>query len=110
MLDHVGIGVSSLCHLSRLPIDALKLDDSVCRRALEESGDAAVVRALLGLARALQLPTVATGVDDARAAEVMGAAGFDYLQGSAIAPLVDEAVGTASMPLPVQQGRKAASG
>ena len=68
-LDDFGTGYSSLAYLHRFPIDILKIDRSFVER-LEGEGDAgggvdavALARAILSLADALGLDTVAEGIE-----------------------------------------------
>ena len=63
-LDDFGTGSSSLAHLRQFPIDVLKIDKSfVDGVATEDSDAAALVRAIVELARTLRLGTVAEGVE-----------------------------------------------
>ncbi len=62
-LDDFGTGYSSLRYLNRFPLDILKIDRSFIKK-LPESGDAsAIVNTILALAKALNLKTVAEGVE-----------------------------------------------
>jgi EAL domain-containing protein (putative c-di-GMP-specific phosphodiesterase class I) len=63
MLDDFGSGYSSIGHLRRFPIDAIKIDGSFIDGLGEQSADAAIVGAILPMARALDLAVVAEGVE-----------------------------------------------
>lgn len=84
-LDDFGTGYSSLSALSTLPVQHLKIDRSFVRHVGEsgEQGDRAleVVRAIVTLARALRLTTVAEGVETAVQADLLRDVGCTFLQG-----------------------------
>ena len=61
-LDDFGTGFSSLSHLHRLPVDALKLDRSFVRSLMQE-GRPAIVESILALAQTLGTPVIAEGVE-----------------------------------------------
>lgn len=62
-LDDFGTGYSSLSYLHELPISTLKIDRSFINRLHDETDGAAIVRAIIVLARNLQIKVVAEGVE-----------------------------------------------
>ena len=62
-VDDFGTGFSSLAHLSRLPIDSLKVDRSFISELIADSKDAAVVRAIVQLGNTLGKEVIAEGIE-----------------------------------------------
>lgn len=62
-IDDFGTGYSSLARLNDLPVSRLKIDMSFVRGMLAQPGNLAIVTAVIGMARALGLRTVAEGVE-----------------------------------------------
>jgi EAL domain-containing protein (putative c-di-GMP-specific phosphodiesterase class I)/DNA-binding winged helix-turn-helix (wHTH) protein len=62
-MDDFGTGYSSLSNLLAFPFDKIKIDGSFIKSVNVNDKAAAVVRSVLGLARALKLPVLAEGVE-----------------------------------------------
>jgi diguanylate cyclase (GGDEF)-like protein/PAS domain S-box-containing protein len=89
-LDDFGTGYSSLTYLQRLPIAILKIDRSFVQRLSENSRDIAIATAIVDLARAIGLNTVAEGVETSAQREILRRLNCDAGQGwlwSAARPL-----------------------
>jgi diguanylate cyclase (GGDEF)-like protein len=70
-VDDFGTGYSSLAHLRRLPITEIKIDRSFIATMAVNESDRAIVRSILELGRSLGLRTVAEGVENADAWELL---------------------------------------
>ncbi len=80
-LDDFGAGCSSFGQLRRYPIQRLKLDPATVRGTTRDRADAAVARAVIGLARDLRLGVIAEGVETAEQLSLLGSFGCEEAQG-----------------------------
>lgn len=84
-LDDFGTGYSSLAYLSRLPVDALKIDQSFIRGMLNDKGDMAIVQGIVALASAFGRQTIAEGIESDAHYAMLLEMGCDAGQGYGIA-------------------------
>ncbi|MBS1239425.1 MAG: hypothetical protein H6R45_131 [Proteobacteria bacterium] len=80
-LDDFGTGYASLSHLKNFPVDVIKIDRSFITDLGKNTGDTAIVCALLGLATDLGLTTVAEGIETEAQAAFLERKGCDFGQG-----------------------------
>jgi diguanylate cyclase (GGDEF)-like protein len=82
-MDDFGTGYSNLAYLQRLPIDILKIDRSFVTGMLGDRDKIAIVRAILSLAQALGMETIAEGIEAQELGQTLAALGCTYGQGYA---------------------------
>lgn len=85
-LDDFGTGYSSLAYLRRFPFDQLKIDRSFVREIVTRPDARAIVRATIEMANALRMETLAEGVEDERAVDVLREHHCGSVQGYLISP------------------------
>lgn len=81
VVDDFGTGYSSLSYLKRFPIDRVKIDRSFVMGLGEDAESSAIVRAIIGMAHALGIETVAEGIETEQQREHLLALGCTLGQG-----------------------------
>lgn len=90
-LDDFGTGYSSLSHLSNLPIDKLKVDQSFIRHIDTDARSLAITETVIMLARKLDVEVVAEGIESEAALELLRQRGCQLGQGYLISAPLQEA-------------------
>jgi diguanylate cyclase (GGDEF)-like protein/PAS domain S-box-containing protein len=80
-MDDFGTGYSSLSYLRSFPFDKIKIDRSFVSDLAERPDCGAIVRAISGLGRSLNITTTAEGVETAEQLEWLRAEGCNEVQG-----------------------------
>jgi len=80
-IDDFGTGYSSLSYLDRFPVDILKIDRSLINHLGPDEDSQRLARAIMGLARTMELTTIAEGIETAEQLEIGRKLDFDLVQG-----------------------------
>ncbi|WP_250028670.1 putative bifunctional diguanylate cyclase/phosphodiesterase [Paractinoplanes maris] len=80
-VDDFGTGASSLSYLRQWPVHEVKIDDSFVQGMATDTGDLAIVRAVISLAREFGLTVVAEGVESELTLELLEEMGCEIGQG-----------------------------
>jgi PAS domain S-box-containing protein len=83
-LDDFGIGYGGFAYLKRLPVTIIKIDIQFVRDLIGNAQNQHVVKAIVNLAQGFGRQTIAEGVEDPAALELLQQYGVDYAQGYAI--------------------------
>lgn len=80
-LDDFGTGYSSLSYLKLFPINKLKIDQSFVKNITAYGSDSNLVKAIIAMGRALNLTTIAEGVELQEQFDFLRQEGCDEIQG-----------------------------
>ncbi|MEM7779134.1 MAG: EAL domain-containing protein [Pseudomonadota bacterium] len=82
-LDEFGSGYSSLAYLRRAPFDRIKIDSKLIAEAQEhDTRDLGLINAIVALAGALEMDTIAGGIESTDLFQRLKKCGVKYMQGS----------------------------
>jgi diguanylate cyclase (GGDEF)-like protein/PAS domain S-box-containing protein len=97
-MDDLGKGYTSLSFLKRLPVDTVKIDRSFVQGLDGDPADLAIVKAIITMARALDLTVIAEGIETVEQRDLLCSLDCELGQGFYFAhPQSDEAVGETLM-------------
>jgi EAL domain-containing protein (putative c-di-GMP-specific phosphodiesterase class I) len=89
-LDDFGTGYSSLSHLRDYPVDLVKIDMSFVQQMSEDEEIAAIVAAVVSLARSISIDVVAEGVETPAQLDLLKVMGCRYAQGHLFGKAIEE--------------------
>jgi EAL domain-containing protein (putative c-di-GMP-specific phosphodiesterase class I) len=85
-IDDFGTGYSSLGYLSRLPVDALKIDRSFIINMTSDPQETSIVTTIISLAHSMGLAVIAEGVETLEQARLLRLLKCDQIQGFLVSP------------------------
>lgn len=85
-IDDFGTGHSSLALLKRFPIDKLKIDRTFVRDIASDPDDRAITAAIVDIARAMSITSIAEGVESEAQLDFLLERGCDEMQGYLASP------------------------
>lgn len=92
-IDDFGVGFSSLAYLKRMPIDEIKIDESLVNEIVSDHDTISIVEAIIMMASKLHLSVVAEGVESEKEYEFLKGKNCRAYQGNLFcAPLAEKAL------------------
>ena len=88
-IDDFGTGYSALAYLKQLPVDVLKIDQSFVRAVATDPADATITSTIVQMARALNLTTIAEGVESTEQMQLLASYGCKRMQGHLFSEAVE---------------------
>jgi diguanylate cyclase (GGDEF)-like protein/PAS domain S-box-containing protein len=85
-VDDFGTGYSSMAYLERLPVESLKIDRSFVSELGNRADSTAITTAIVSLAHALRLKTVAEGIEQSEQLVLLRSMGCEFGQGYLFGP------------------------
>jgi EAL domain-containing protein (putative c-di-GMP-specific phosphodiesterase class I) len=79
-LDDFGTGLSSLTYLKNLPVDYVKIDGQFIRNVTKDAADESVVEAIVKMANAFRIETIAERVESREVHTRLGEIGISFAQ------------------------------
>jgi diguanylate cyclase (GGDEF)-like protein len=98
LLDDFGTGYSSFGYLRDFQIDTIKIDRSFIARMLDDRHSAALIQAILAMARGMEMEVVAEGIETEEQAKLLRLLGCRYGQGFVLGRPIDAARALADVP------------
>lgn len=87
-VDDFGTGYSSLMYLKNFPIDSIKIDRFFVKDIISSPQDAAIVQAIVAMAKSLEMTVIAEGIETGEQFRMLRDMGCDIGQGYLFSPAI----------------------